>query len=98
MVTGEKYVLKENLAKSDSGRKLLKVSPKDVNIWKPADQADIGPGAKLQIAEYRKKATYKKSEINTFCKEVMVFYATTVSHFMENSSIEKSFCSICSMF
>ena len=89
MVTGGKYVLKENLAKSDSGRKLLKISPKDVNIWKPADQADIGP---------RKKATYKKSEINTFCKEVMVFYATTVSHFMENSSIEKSFCSICSMF
>ena len=93
----EKCVLKETLAKSDSRRNLLTISPKDANIWKPDDQVDIGCAAKRQIAEYKKEATYKKSKIYTFCKDVMVLYATTTSYCMETSSIEKSCCSISSL-
>ena len=55
--------MKEILAKSNSGKKLLMITSKDVNIRKPADQVDTGSAAKLQIAEYKKKATYKKSKI-----------------------------------
>ena len=84
----EKFILKETLAKTDSGRKLLKINPKDINIQKPADQVDIGFAAKLQIAEYKKKATYKESKVYTFCKEVTVLYATTASHFKENSPLK----------
>ena len=93
----EKCVLKETLAKSDSRRNLLTISPKDANIWKPDDQVDIGCAAKRQIAEYKKEATYKKSKIYTFCKDVMVLYATTASYCMETSSIEKYFCSVSSL-
>ena len=70
--TLEGFILKETLAKADSGRKLLKINPKDVNIQKPADQVDIGSAAKLQIAEYKKKATRKESKVCTFRKEVTV--------------------------
>ena len=66
----EKYVLKETLAKSGSGRKLLKISPKDVNIQKFADQVDIGSAAKLEIGEFKKKATYKKGKTCTFIKKL----------------------------
>ena len=56
-------MLKEILTKSNSGKKLLKITSKDVNIRKPADQVDTGSAAKLQIVEYKKKATYKKSKM-----------------------------------
>ena len=80
--------MKETLAKADSGRKLLKINPKDVSIQKPADQVDVGSAAKLQIAEYKKKVTYKESKVYTFFKEVTVLYATTASHFIEKSSMK----------
>ena len=51
--------MKETLAKANSGRKLLKINPKDVNIQKPADQVDIGSNAKLQIVENKKKTASK---------------------------------------
>ena len=75
-----------------------RLAPKDVNIQKPANEVDIGSAAKLQIAEYKKKATYKNSKMHIFCKEVIVLYATTASHFVETSSTERYFCSIYSMF
>ena len=84
----DKFILKETLAKGDSGRKLLKIKPKDVNIQKPADQIDIWSAAKLQIVEYKKKATYKESQVYTFCKEVMVLEAATAPHFMEKSPLK----------
>ena len=93
-----KYVLKELLLYLTLEENCPRLAPKDVNIWKPADQVDIGSAAKLQIAEYKKKATYKKSKIHIFCNEVMVLYATTASHFVETSSTERYFCSIYSMF
>ena len=86
----EKNILKETFAKADSGRQLLKINPKDVNIQKPADQGDIGSAAQLQIAEYKKKATYQESKVYTFRKEVTVLYATTASHFMEKSPLKSS--------
>ena len=54
----EKYVLKETLAKSNSGKKTVKITSKDVNIRKPADQVDTGSKER-----YKEKATYKKSKM-----------------------------------
>ena len=66
----------------------MKIDPKDVNIKKPADQVDIGFATKLQIAEYKKKVTYKKSKVCLFCKKVTVLYATTASYFLEKSPLK----------
>ena len=57
--TLEGFILKEALAEADSGRKLLKINPKNVNIQKPADQVDIGSNAKLEIVENKKKTASK---------------------------------------
>ena len=93
----EKYVLKETLAKSSSERKLLKISPKDFNIWKPANQVDIESMLNFKLQDIKRKQLIRKQNIHFF-KRTYVLYATAASHFMENSSIEKSFCSICNMF
>ena len=72
--------MKESLAKADSGRRLLKINPKNVYIQKHADQVDI-ESAKNQIVAYKKKAIYNESKVYTL-KEVTVLYAIA-SHFME---------------
>ena len=62
MFTRKIYIVRNS--KADSGRKLVEIiNPKEVNIQKLADQVDIGSAVKLQIAEYKKKATFKESKV-----------------------------------
>ena len=81
----EKFVLKETLAKTDSGKKLLKINPQDVNMQKLTDRINIGSVVKLHIAEYKKKTRHKESNVPNFCKEVLVLLVTLTSNFIEKS-------------
>ena len=62
----EKYVLKETLAKSSSERKLLKISPKDFNIWKPANQVDIESMLNFKLQDIKRKQLIRKQNIHFF--------------------------------
>ena len=79
-----KNLSRKKLAKTDSGKKLLKFNPKDIHIQKPADQVNVGSAAQLQTAEY-KKAMSRESKVYTFRKKVAILFAITASHFMEKS-------------
>ena len=76
----EKFVLKEALTKVDWEWKLLKMSPQDVNIQKPTDHTNICSAAKLYIAEYKKKTSYKENKVLDFRKEVLALLATLILH------------------
>ena len=88
----EKFALKETLAKADSGRKLLKMNPQDINIQKPTDHIKVRSAAKLHIAEYRKKTSCKESKLCTFRKDVLL--ATLYGEV----SCKKCSCKVCDLF
>ena len=88
----EKFVLKETLAKADSGRKLLKMNPQDINIQKPTDHIKVRSAAKLHIAEYRKKTSCKESKLFTFRKDVLL------ALLYGEVSYKKCSCKVCDLF
>ena len=88
----QKFVLKETLAKADSGRKLLKMNPQDINNQKPTDHIKVRSAAKLHIAEYRKKTSCKESKLSTFRKDVLL--ATLYGEV----SYKKCSCKVCDLF
>ena len=80
----EKFVLTETVA-SWFRVDIFKDQPTRFNIQKPADYFNGEFAAKLHIAEYKKKFSYKESKVLILHKEVLVLLATLTSHFMEKS-------------
>ena len=63
----EKVILKETLAKADSGKKLFKINSKDFNIQKHVDRRNLQLSFKLQ--NIKRKKRIRKAKYTLFVKK-----------------------------
>ena len=91
----EKFILKQTLPKADSEIELLfKINPKDVNTQKLLIKLTLDLLLSFILQNMKRKKHIKKAKYALFVKTLrfgmLMFY--------EKISIEKSYCSIYSMF
>ena len=81
------YVLTDVRSKNDTLQKLLNLDVTDVNIRKK--KIDIGVGAKLVVAEYKKHKNFNQNTLDRFYKDCGVFLSSIVKHMLEKSPIRR---------
>ena len=81
------YVLTDVRSKNDTLQKLLNLDVTDVNIRKK--KVDIGVGAKLVVAEYKKQKNFNQNTLDRFYKDCGVFLSSIVKHMLEKSPIRR---------
>ena len=81
------YVLKDVRSKNDTLQKLLNLDVTDVNIRKK--KTDIGVGAKLVVAEYKKHKNFNQNTLDRFYKDCGVFLSSIVKHILEKIPIRR---------
>ena len=57
------FILNDTIKKTDTTLKLMKIVTNDVNLHKPYDLIQIGTGAKLHVANYKKNTDFKESTL-----------------------------------